>query len=88
MIAAWLNVSDNVGFGLGHKPRSERKAITQRYIEMVGLSGFERSYPRELSGGMRQRVEIAQCACRQSRDYLHGRALRCPRLHRAIQDAC
>src|SRR5262249_7516829 len=53
----WLNVTDNIGFGLLKKPRAERRQTVNRYIEMVGLTGFERAYPRELSGGMRQRVE-------------------------------
>ncbi len=56
----WLTVWENIGFGLRSKTRPERKRIVERYIEMVGLGGFERSYPRELSGGMRQRVEIAR----------------------------
>jgi NitT/TauT family transport system ATP-binding protein len=56
----WLSVSDNVGFGLLHRPRRDREAIVRHYIEMVGLTGFESAYPHELSGGMKQRVEIAR----------------------------
>jgi ABC-type nitrate/sulfonate/bicarbonate transport system ATPase subunit len=56
----WLNVRDNIAFGLGRRRRQERETSIEHYVEMVGLSGFERSYPRELSGGMRQRVEIAR----------------------------
>jgi ABC-type nitrate/sulfonate/bicarbonate transport system ATPase subunit len=56
----WLTVRDNVGFGLARKARAEREQIVKHYIDMVGLTGFEGSYPRELSGGMRQRVEIAR----------------------------
>ncbi len=56
----WLNVEENVGFGLLGRPDGERREIVSHYIEMVGLAGFDKSYPRELSGGMRQRVEIAR----------------------------
>jgi NitT/TauT family transport system ATP-binding protein len=56
----WLTVWQNVGFGLSRKSRAEQKPIIEHYIAMVGLSGFERAYPRELSGGMRQRVELAR----------------------------
>ena len=56
----WLTVQENIGFGLGEKSKEERKQIVAHYIDMVGLSGFEQAYPRELSGGMRQRVEISR----------------------------
>ncbi|HEY1170003.1 MAG TPA: ABC transporter ATP-binding protein [Verrucomicrobiae bacterium] len=56
----WLTVKENVEFGLLQKPAEERAKTVQHYIDMVGLTGFEAAYPRELSGGMRQRVEIAR----------------------------
>ncbi len=54
----WATVSRNVAFGLELRgvPRAEREGIAQKYIEEVGLQGFEGAYPHELSGGMRQRV--------------------------------
>lgn len=58
----WLTVMDNVTFG--PRQRGEKKEIyTKRaaeYIDMVGLAGFEKSYPYQLSGGMKQRVGIAR----------------------------
>lgn len=58
----WLTVRDNVAFGLKMKgiSRSQRNETAQRFIEMVGLNGFEDKYPNALSGGMRQRVSIAR----------------------------
>ena len=56
----WLNVEDNVGFGVKRPNPEERARLVEHYIEMVGLTGFGKTYPRELSGGMRQRVEIAR----------------------------
>ncbi|MEP6667558.1 MAG: ABC transporter ATP-binding protein [Chthoniobacter sp.] len=56
----WLTVRENIGFGLLAKPEEEREKTVAHYTEMVGLNGFENAYPRELSGGMRQRVEIAR----------------------------
>jgi len=58
----WLTVLDNVAFGLKMKgvSRVERHDVAQRFIEMVGLKGFEHKYPNTLSGGMRQRVSIAR----------------------------
>ena len=54
----WLTVQENIAFGV--RAVEHRDDIVGRYIEMVGLTGFENAYPRELSGGMRQRVEIAR----------------------------
>jgi NitT/TauT family transport system ATP-binding protein len=56
----WLTVEDNVGFGVKRPNPAEKKKVVDHYIEMVGLTGFGKAYPRELSGGMRQRVEIAR----------------------------
>lgn len=58
----WMTVQDNIAFGLKMKGmgRSERRARAQEYVDMVGLQGFEKSYPKALSGGMRQRVAIAR----------------------------
>ncbi len=56
----WLTVRDNIAFGLAAKPAAERARLVNHYIELVGLTGFDRAYPLALSGGMRQRVEIAR----------------------------
>jgi ABC-type nitrate/sulfonate/bicarbonate transport system ATPase subunit len=58
----WQTVEDNIAFGLEMKnvKLAERRRIVKEYIALVGLSGFERRYPHQLSGGMRQRVSIAR----------------------------
>ena len=58
----WRDVTDNVVFGpeLLKVPAAERVKIAEHYIRLVGLSGNERKYPAELSGGMKQRVAIAR----------------------------
>jgi NitT/TauT family transport system ATP-binding protein len=58
----WASVMRNVAFGLELRgvAKSEREAVAEKYISNVGLTGFESSYPHELSGGMRQRVGLAR----------------------------
>lgn len=58
----WRTVEDNIGFGpeLRGVPKSDRRTIVDRYLELINLRGFERKYPAQLSGGMRQRVAIAR----------------------------
>jgi ABC-type nitrate/sulfonate/bicarbonate transport system ATPase subunit len=56
----WLTVEGNIGFGLFRLSEEERRKRIAHYVQLVGLSGFERAFPRELSGGMKQRVEVAR----------------------------
>jgi ABC-type nitrate/sulfonate/bicarbonate transport system ATPase subunit len=56
----WLTVEGNIGFGLFKLPRAERERRIAHYVHMVGLRGFEKVYPAELSGGMKQRLEVAR----------------------------
>ncbi|MGH8871177.1 MAG: ABC transporter ATP-binding protein [Acidimicrobiia bacterium] len=62
-LAPWRTVLRNVEFGLeieGSTPKPARTEAAHKYLSMVGLSGFEDAYPRELSGGMQQRVQLAR----------------------------
>ncbi|MFP9060319.1 ABC transporter ATP-binding protein [Natrialbaceae archaeon A-chndr2] len=58
----WRTVRSNVAFGLEHTdlPKAERERRVADLISLVGLSGFEDSYPKSLSGGMKQRVGLAR----------------------------
>ena len=58
----WRTVMGNVEFGLeiAGVDKAERREVAQKYIDLVGLTGFENSYPHQLSGGMKQRVGIAR----------------------------
>jgi len=58
----WRTVMSNVEFGLEIEgmARDERRAVADKYLELVGLKGFENYYPHQISGGMQQRVGIAR----------------------------
>lgn len=58
----WLTVSQNIELGLEAriKDRFQRREIVNKYVAKVGLEGYEEAYPRELSGGMKQRVGLAR----------------------------
>ena len=65
----WLNVLDNVCFGLRERglPRAQQLELAQGFIAQVGLKGFERHFPRQLSGGMQQRTAIARALANDPR---------------------
>lgn len=61
----WMTVKGNVGFSqkVRNVDKKEREASIQKFIDLVGLTGFENSFPVQLSGGMKQRVGIARAYC-------------------------
>ena len=58
----WKSLEENIGYGLRlrGKPKEETREIVGRYIQLMGLKGFEKSYPYQLSGGMQQRAGLAR----------------------------
>jgi NitT/TauT family transport system ATP-binding protein len=63
-IFPWLSVRENIAFGLSLRasrvPAVEHEEIVRRYVDLMGLRGFETAYPKTLSGGMKQRVALAR----------------------------
>ena len=62
VLFSWLNVKENVEFGLKVQGinKNERKTISEYYLEMVGLNTHQSKFPDELSGGMKQRLQLAR----------------------------
>src|ERR1700734_947629 len=56
----WLTVEGNIGFGLSKLSRAEREQRIGPYVQMVRLQRFEKAYPSDLSGGMKQRLQVAR----------------------------
>jgi ABC-type nitrate/sulfonate/bicarbonate transport system ATPase subunit len=56
----WLTVEGNIGFGLSKLTHAERSQRIAHYVKTVRLEGFENSYPSDLSGGMKQRLQVAR----------------------------
>ena len=76
----WATVQENVELGLKARgvPWAARAAQALTAIDMVGLDGFESAYPKELSGGMQQRVGFARAFVMEPKRPVHGRALQRP----------
>jgi NitT/TauT family transport system ATP-binding protein len=62
----WLTVNENIGMGLQTVDAAEREQSIMELIELIHLQGFENHYPHQLSGGMRQRVELARVLAGES----------------------
>ena len=62
LLFPWLNIIDNITFGprMAGAPAEQYTAQAARYVQLMGLTGFEKHYPYELSGGMQQRVALAR----------------------------
>jgi NitT/TauT family transport system ATP-binding protein len=56
----WLTVEGNIGFGLSKLSSAERDQRIAHYVQMVRLQGFQQTYPSDLSGGMKQRLQVAR----------------------------
>ena len=56
----WLDLEDNLVFGLNGASPETRRSLVAHYIALVGLEGFEHAFPHQLSGGMQQRAELAR----------------------------
>ena len=69
LLFPWLNVLKNVAYGPISRGLSRKESydLAQRYIDLVGLTGFEKAFPVQLSGGMKQRVGIARVYCSGSK---------------------
>ncbi len=68
----WLTAADNVAFGLKMKKvtKADRLCITERYLDLVGLRGHGDKFPRQLSGGMKQRIQIARVLANEPKTLL------------------
>lgn len=67
LLFPWRTVGQNVEFGpeVRGLPKTRRKELAEKYVKLVGLEGFERRYPHELSGGMKQKAAIARALCNE-----------------------
>lgn len=61
----WLNIEDNISYVLNEGTKEEKAKKVAEFVELVGLKGFEKAYPRQLSGGMAQRAGIARALVNQ-----------------------